>query len=53
MISGVGEACVDGERFIVNPSECLSIPPGAAHSIKPIGGQSIRFLVFMAPPRQG
>ena len=52
MISGVGEAYVDGEKFMVNPSECLYIPPGARHSIKPVGGQTIRFVVFMAPPRK-
>lgn len=52
MVSGQGEAYVDGEKFIVGPSECLYIPPGAKHSIKPIGGQTIRFVVFMAPPRQ-
>jgi len=52
MISGTGEAIVDGKKFIVNPSECLYIPPGAKHGIKPIGGQTIRFIVFMAPPRQ-
>ena len=49
MISGVGEAYVEGKKFIVNPSECLYVPPGAKHSIKPIGGQTIRFLVFGTP----
>ncbi len=50
MISGVGEAVVEGERFIVNPSECLYLPPGAKHSMKPVGGQTIRFIVVTSPP---
>ena len=54
MISGVGEALVEGEKFIVNPNECLWIPPGARHGIKPVGKESIRFLVFSArPPSKG
>lgn len=52
MISGVGKATVDGEEYIMEPGDCLYIPPGAKHGIKPIGGQTIRFAVFMAPPRQ-
>lgn len=52
MISGRGLATVEGEEFIVEPSDCLYIPPGAKHGIKPIGGQTIRFVVWMAPPRQ-
>jgi mannose-6-phosphate isomerase-like protein (cupin superfamily) len=46
MVSGVGEAYVEGEKFMVNPNECLWIPPGAKHSIKPVGQEPIRFLVF-------
>lgn len=50
MISGVGEATVEGKKFTIRPNECLYIPPGAKHGIKPIGGP-IRVIVFMAPPR--
>jgi glyoxylate utilization-related uncharacterized protein len=38
VISGVGEAIVEGENFIVNPSECLYLPPGTRHSMRPVGG---------------
>jgi len=50
MISGVGEAFVGDRQYIVNPGECLWIPPGAKHGIKPVGGQTIRMVVFTAPP---
>lgn len=53
MLSGVAEAEVEGEKFILRPAELLYIPPGASHKIKPIGGQTIRFCVFMAPGRSG
>jgi mannose-6-phosphate isomerase-like protein (cupin superfamily) len=52
MCSGRGLATVEGEEFIVEPGDCLYIPMGAKHGIKPIGGETIRFTVFMAPPRQ-
>ncbi len=50
MISGTGEAIVGGKKLVVNPSECLYIPPGAKHSMRPIGGQTLRFLVVTSPP---
>ena len=50
VLSGVGEAQVNGKKFVLNPAECLWIPPGAEHGIKPIGGQTLRFAVVTAPP---
>jgi mannose-6-phosphate isomerase-like protein (cupin superfamily) len=52
MISGVGEAVVEGKRFTLHPNECLYIPPGAKHGIKPVGKNTIRVIVFMSPPRE-
>jgi mannose-6-phosphate isomerase-like protein (cupin superfamily) len=50
MLSGAGEAQVNGKKFTVRPGDCLWIPPDAEHGIKPIGGQTIRFAVVTAPP---
>jgi mannose-6-phosphate isomerase-like protein (cupin superfamily) len=50
VISGVGDAQVNGRKFQLNPGECLWIPPGAEHGIKPVGGQTLRFAVVTAPP---
>ena len=49
MISGTGEATVDGEKFTVRPGTCLWIPPGAEHGIKPVGRETIRFVIVTAP----
>lgn len=45
IISGRGQAKVEGEEFIVEPGDCLYIPLGAKRGIKPIGGQTLRFAV--------
>ena len=50
VLSGVGEAYVEGEKFIVHPYECLWVPHGARHSIKPLGKQTLRAVVFSANP---
>ena len=50
MLSGAGEAVVNGKKFIVRPGDCLWIPPDAEHGIKPTGGQTIRFAVVTSPP---
>ena len=52
VISGRGLATVEGKEYIVEPNDCLYIPPGAKHGIKPIGRETLRFLVWMAPPSQ-
>ncbi len=52
VISGRGLAKVEGEEFTVEPGDCLYIPPGAKHGIKPIGTETLRFVVWMSPPRQ-
>ena len=49
ILSGVGDAMVSEERFTVHPYECLWIPPGAEHEIRPVGGQTLRFLVITFP----
>ena len=38
MLSGCGDATVDGKKFTVRPGDVLWIPPGAEHGIKPVGG---------------
>jgi mannose-6-phosphate isomerase-like protein (cupin superfamily) len=48
--SGVGDAVVDGEPFRLHPGDCLWIPPGSEHGIKPVGGQTLRFIVVTSPP---
>ena len=49
VLSGVGEAVVEAKHFTLDPGDCLWIPPGAKHGIKPKGGQSLRFIVVTAP----
>ena len=49
MLSGTGIAKVDGKEFTVRPGNCLWIPPGAEHGIKPVGGETIRFAVVTSP----
>ncbi len=49
ILSGVGDAVVEGERFELHPYECLWIPPGADHELRPIGEQTLRFLVITFP----
>ncbi len=50
IMSGVGEAQVEGKKFILHPGDCLWIPPDAEHGVKPVGGQTLRFAVVTAPP---
>lgn len=52
ILGGDGEAVVNGERFELRPDDCLFIPEGARHSVRPLGTRSLRMLVFMAPHRQ-
>ncbi|WP_034640515.1 cupin domain-containing protein [Desulfovibrio inopinatus] len=49
ILSGTGDAEVEGEKFLLNPGDCLWIPPGAAHGVKPVGGQTLRFAVVVSP----
>lgn len=51
ILSGEGEACVEGERFELRPEDCLFIPEGARHSVKTVGNIPMRMMVFMAPHR--
>jgi mannose-6-phosphate isomerase-like protein (cupin superfamily) len=50
VLSGIGDAVVDGEPFRLQPGDCLWIPPGAEHGVKPVGGQTLRFVVVTSPP---
>lgn len=50
VLSGVGDAQVEGEQFTLYPGDCLWIPPGAEHGVKPVGQQTLRFVVITAPP---
>ena len=49
ILSGFGEAVVNGKKFMVRPGDCLWIPPDAEHGVKPIGGQTLRFAVVTSP----
>ncbi|THF61066.1 cupin domain-containing protein [Pseudothauera nasutitermitis] len=51
ILDGEGEAYVEGERFTLRPEDSLFIPPGARHSVRPAGAQSLKMIVFMAPQR--
>lgn len=51
VLSGEGEAYVEGEHFTLRPDDSLFIPEGARHSVKPTGTQSLRMVAFMAPHR--
>jgi mannose-6-phosphate isomerase-like protein (cupin superfamily) len=50
ILSGCGEAVVNGKKFTCRPGDCLWIPPDAEHGIKPTGGQTLRFAVVTSPP---
>ena len=50
ILSGVGDATVNGKKFTCRPGDVLWIPPDAEHGIKPIGGQTLRFAVVTSPP---
>lgn len=51
ILQGIGEAEVEGERFFMEPNDCLFIPRGARHSVRPLNGETLRMVVFMAPHR--
>lgn len=51
VLSGKGEFYVEGERFELGAEDCLFIPEGARHSVKTLGDQPLRTVVFMAPHR--
>jgi len=50
LLSGIAEAFVEDKKFLMNPNECLWVPPGAKHGIKAIGRQTIKFIVFSGRP---
>ncbi len=50
VLSGIGNAVVDNEKFKLKPGDCLWIPPGAEHGIKPAGDKTLRFIVVTSPP---
>lgn len=50
VLSGVGDATVDGQKFELHPGDCLWMPPGVRHGVKAVGGQTLRFVVVTAPP---
>jgi mannose-6-phosphate isomerase-like protein (cupin superfamily) len=50
VLSGVGAATVEGKKFELHPGDCLWIPPGVEHGVKPVGGQTLRFAVVTSPP---
>ena len=52
ILQGKGEATVEEERFLLEPNDCLYIPRGARHSVRPLDDQTLRMIVFMAPHRQ-
>ncbi|RJR53745.1 MAG: cupin domain-containing protein [Desulfobacteraceae bacterium] len=49
ILSGVGDAMVNGKAFRCRPGDVLWIPPDAEHGIKPVGGQTLRFAVVTSP----
>ena len=49
VLSGVGDATVEGKKSELHPGDCLWIPPGAEHGVKPVGGQTLRFAVVTSP----
>ncbi|MDP3669089.1 MAG: cupin domain-containing protein [Telluria sp.] len=51
ILQGKGEAQVEEERFLLEPDDCLFIPRGARHSVRPAGENTLRMIVFMAPHR--
>lgn len=51
ILSGNGEAEVNAQRFVVSEGDCLFIPPGAEHAIRPSGHEPLRMIVFFSPHR--
>ncbi len=50
VLSGIGDATVDGKKFELYPGDCLWLPPGVKHGVKAVGDQTLRFVVVTAPP---
>lgn len=51
ILSGEGEADVEGVRHLLQKEDCLFIPDGAVHSVKTLGAETLKTIVFMAPHR--
>ncbi|MBA60803.1 MAG: hypothetical protein CMJ76_00390 [Planctomycetaceae bacterium] len=49
ILAGVGEMTVGDEMRIVGPGDAIAIPPGAIHTIRNPGTQSLIFLCCCAP----
>lgn len=50
IVSGYAEVICEGEQFKLLPGDCLWLPPGAEHSLKPIGKQTVRLITVFSPP---
>jgi quercetin dioxygenase-like cupin family protein len=48
VLKGCAMMQIDPEKREVEPGDLIHIPPNAVHTIKPIGGTSVRALAFAA-----
>jgi mannose-6-phosphate isomerase-like protein (cupin superfamily) len=50
-LSGRAEVVVDGEHYFIEPGDALWVSKGSVHSFTPLGGESFRYAVVLAPGR--
>jgi mannose-6-phosphate isomerase-like protein (cupin superfamily) len=50
VVEGRGEVEVGGETAAVSPGDAVLIPPGAAHRIRALAREPLRFLCCCSPP---
>lgn len=51
VLSGRGEAIIEGEKFNLEPGDALFIPRNSRHELKTVGKETLRFVVLFAPAR--
>ena len=49
ILEGDGEMTVDDETRRVGPGDAIAIPPGARHTIRNVGQETLKFLCCCAP----
>lgn len=49
IVSGQGEAELEGERFTVQPGDLVWVATGTMHAWRARGGEALRFIEMMAP----
>ncbi|HSK21731.1 MAG TPA: cupin domain-containing protein [Egicoccus sp.] len=50
VVSGQGEAVLDGETLPMGPGQLVYVPAGVRHDIRNAGGESLRLWTVYTPP---